>query len=108
MNSIISFTPLANRCLIQRIMPPALTKSGLYLSKKLIEQEARLGKVIAVGPGEMNDNGHFIKPILKTGDIVLLPEFSGTKVDMADKKNEYQLFRDHEILGIVKSYEYKH
>lgn len=106
MNSIISFTPLANRCLVRRIIPPALTKTGIYLSQKLIEREARLGKIIAVGPGEMNDNGHFIKPVVKVGDIVLLPEFSGTKIEMADKKNEYQLFRDNEILGIVKSYKH--
>lgn len=106
MTDIISFQPLANRCLIMRIIPPALTKTGIYLSQKAVERDARLGKVIAVGPGETNDNGIFIKPILKKGDIVLLPEFNGTKIDMADKKNEYQLYRDNEILGVVKGYKH--
>jgi chaperonin GroES len=104
METIKSLIPFGNRCLIQRIIPPALTKAGIILSQKVIEREARLGKVIAVGPGEFNDNGKFIKSIIKKGDIVLLPDFSGTKVDMEDKQHEYQLFRDSEILGIVKQY----
>ena len=106
MNDIVSLIPLTNRCLIQRILTPAVTKGGIYLSQKLIDENSKIGKVVAVGKGELNEKGTLIKPLVKVGDIVLLPEFGGTKVSMADKKNEYQLYRDSELLAIIK--EYKH
>lgn len=104
--SIVEFAPLASRCLIQRIMPHIVTKSGIYLTQSAVEKQARLGKVISVGKGETNDNGNFMKTSVKPGDIVLLPEFAGTKVEMADTKNEYLLYRDSELLGIVGQYKH--
>lgn len=104
--SIVEFVPLANRCLIQKILPHVITKGGIYLTEQTVAKDARLGKIISVGKGETNDNGNFIKTIVKPGDIVLLPEFAGTKIEMADTKNEYMLYRDSELLGIVG--EYKH
>ncbi|MCQ2821726.1 MAG: co-chaperone GroES family protein [archaeon] len=106
MNDIVSFIPLANRCLIQKVLTPEVTKGGIYLSKRLMEENSKIGKVIAVGQGEYNEKGNLIKTLVKKGDIVLLPDFPGTKINMADKKHEYQLYRDSELLGIIK--EYKH
>lgn len=106
MNEIVSFMPLANRCLIQKILTPAVTKGGIYLSQKLLEDNAKIGKVIEVGPGEINDKGILIKPMVKKGDIVLLPDFPGTKINMADTKHEYQLYRDNELLGIINKYKH--
>jgi chaperonin GroES len=38
---------------------------------------------------------------VKAGDKVLLPEFGGTKVELADQK-EYHLFRETDILAKVE------
>ena len=60
MNDIISFIPLSNRCLIQKILTSPITKGGVYLSQRLIEENSRIGRVIAVGPGEINEKGIFL------------------------------------------------
>lgn len=99
---INSFKPLLNRCLIKRIMPQQVTKGGIILSEKSTEKDARFGQVIAVGPGEKDDKGGFISVAVKVGDYVLLPEYNGTKVNMEDKDNEYIIYKDTEILGVVE------
>ena len=109
MEPIISkFTPLMNRCLIQKILPSQLTKSGLYLTKKYIQENAKLGKVISIGKGTYNENGTFIPTSLKKGQVVYLPEFNGTKINMDDKNrhNIYELYKENDILGIVHEYKF--
>jgi chaperonin GroES len=99
---IKTLKPLLNRCLIQKIMPQQITKGGIILSDKSTEKDARFGKIIAVGPGDRNDKGEMIKPTVKVGDSVLLPEYQGTRVTMEDTENEYYIYKDTEILGIVE------
>ncbi len=103
---ITTFIPLANRCLIKRIMPSAVTKGGIILSEKSTEKGARFGEVMSAGPGELDVKGNIIPNVLKTGDIVLLPEYQGTRVNMEDKDNEYMIFRDTEILGIAEGFKH--
>ncbi|PON59559.1 GroES chaperonin family [Trema orientale] len=43
------------------------------------------GKVVAVGPGGRDRDGKLIPVHLKEGDTVLLPEYGGTEVKLADK-----------------------
>lgn len=53
--------------------------------------------MIAVGPGGRKADGTLIPPSVSVGDTVLLPEYGGHTVKLGD--NEYQLFRDEDILG---------
>ena len=43
------------------------------------------GKVVAVGPGCRDRDGKLIPVHVKEGDTVLLPEYGGTEVKLADK-----------------------
>jgi co-chaperonin GroES (HSP10) len=47
-------------------------------------------KVIAVGPGERDRDVKLIPVSLKEGETVLLPEYGGTEVKLAEK--EYVIF----------------
>jgi chaperonin GroES len=55
------------------------------------------GTVVAVGPGEKDVTGTLHATSLQEGDSVLLPEYGGTKVAIADE--ELFLFRESDILG---------
>lgn len=46
--------------------------------------------MISVGPGLRSNEGKTIPPSVKEGDTVLLPEYGGTQVKLADK--EYDRF----------------
>ncbi|XP_068336299.1 10 kDa chaperonin, mitochondrial-like [Pyrus communis] len=89
--------PLLNRVLVERIVPPSKTSTGILLPEKSAKLNS--GKVVAVGPGTRDKEGQFIPATVKEGDTVLLPEYGGTEVKLGDK--EYQLYRDEDILGTL-------
>lgn len=54
--------------------------------------------MISVGPGLRSNEGKTIPPSVKEGDTVLLPEYGGTQVKLADK--EYDRFSLDSVLQI--------
>jgi len=103
---IHSFKPLLNRCLVKRIVPQSVTKGGIILSDKAAGKDGRFGEVIAVGPGDRDNQGNLIPTSIKAGDFVLLPDYNGSKVNMEDTENEYIIYRDTEILGVVEGFKH--
>ncbi|KAM6576814.1 hypothetical protein CsatB_028651 [Cannabis sativa] len=89
--------PLFDRILIEKIVPPAKTNSGILLPEKTSKLNS--GKVVAVGQGGRDRDGKLIPVHVKEGDTVLLPEYGGTEVKLADK--EYHLYREDDILGTL-------
>ena len=91
--------PLMNRVIIEKTAPITKTKGGILLPENNKEQ-LNFGKVIAVGPGRNLDNGTVRPCFVKEGDTVLLPEYGGSKVTLADEK-EYFIYRDEDIMGTL-------
>ena len=91
--------PLQDKVIVQKLEPEEKTSGGILLpdSTKEKPQEA---KVIAVGPGAVDDKGQR-KPIdVKEGDHVLFAKYSGTEVKLDGQ--EYLILTDRDILAIVK------
>ncbi|KAK3147157.1 hypothetical protein QOZ80_3BG0278830 [Eleusine coracana subsp. coracana] len=87
--------PSLNRVLVEKLVQPKKSPAGILLPETTKQLNA--AKVIAVGPGERDRDGKLIPVSLKEGETVLLPEYGGTEVKLAEK--EYLLFREHDILG---------
>ncbi|KAB1205722.1 10 kDa chaperonin [Morella rubra] len=90
--------PTLNRVLVEKILPPSKTTSGILLPEKAPKWTS--GKVVAVGPGARDRAGNLIPVSVKEGDTVLLPDFGGTQVKLGDK--ELHLYRDEDILGTLR------
>ena len=54
--------------------------------------------MVAVGPGLRTESGALIPCSVSPGDVVLLPEFGGTKIEM-EEDVEMLLFRNSDLLG---------
>ena len=54
--------------------------------------------MVAVGPGSKTISGSLIPCSVSPGDVVLLPEYGGTKVE-AGEEVEMLLFKDSDLLG---------
>ena len=91
--------PLMNRVLIKKTEPLTKTKGGILLPESKQEQ-LNFGTVIAVGPGRHLDNGQLRPITVKEGDVVLLPEYGGSKVTLGDNQ-EYFLYRDDDLMGTL-------
>ncbi|KAJ8255537.1 hypothetical protein COCON_G00194010 [Conger conger] len=90
------FLPLFDRVLVQRLVAETVTKGGIMLPEKA-QGKVLQATVVAVGPGTTDKSGDLQPVSVKVGEMVLLPEYGGTKVILEDK--DYFLFRDGDILG---------
>lgn len=91
--------PLEDRVLIKPIEPETKTKSGLYLPETAKERPMQ-GKIVAVGPGKLMDNGERAKPSVKKGDTVMFGKYAGTEVEI--KGTSHMIMRESELLGLLE------
>ncbi|XP_062215525.1 10 kDa chaperonin, mitochondrial-like [Phragmites australis] len=87
--------PSLNRVLVEKLVQAKKSPAGILLPETT--KQLNSAKVIAVGPGERDRDGKLIPVSLKEGETVLLPEYGGTEVKLAEK--EYLIFRENDILG---------
>lgn len=90
--------PLGDRIVIKPIERQETTKGGIILPDTAKEKPQE-GKVLAVGPGKLNDEGKRMPVDVKVGDIVLYPRYGGTEYKLEDE--ELMILRESDILGII-------
>ncbi len=88
--------PLADRVVVKPIEREAKTKSGIYLPDTAKEKPEE-GKVIAVGPGRLSDDGTRIAMDVKVGDTVIYAKYGGSSVKIDDE--ELIILRESDILA---------
>ncbi|MEW5807387.1 MAG: co-chaperone GroES [Acidobacteriota bacterium] len=91
--------PLADRILIKRLEEKEVVKGGIIIPDTAKEKPME-GKVIAVGPGRLDDNGKRVPIEVKVGDKVLFGKYAGTEIKIEDE--EHVILREDEILGIIQ------
>ncbi len=95
----MSVKPLEDRVLVKPIEKSDKTDSGLYLPESSKERPVQ-GKVVAVGPGKVLDNGQTAEMQIKKGDTVVYGKYAGSEIEV--KGVEHLILRESEILGIVE------
>jgi chaperonin GroES len=75
------------------------TKSGIVLPETAEKGRPVKGKVLAVGPGKMNDKGERISMSVKVGDTVLFKKYGPDEFELDGKK--YLVGDEEDILAIV-------
>ena len=95
-----SLKPLANRVIVKKVVAETKTKSGIILTSANKGEQLNQGTIVAVGPGRVLENGQIRAVSVKVGDIVLLPEYGGSKV-VLEGDNELYIYRDDDIMGTL-------
>ena len=91
-----SLKPLADRVVVKPIEREEKTKSGIYLPDTAKEKPQE-GKVIAVGPGRLSEDGKRLALDIKVGDIVIYAKYGGTEIKIDDE--ELIILRESDILA---------
>ena len=91
--------PLNDRVVVEPSKAEEKTAGGIVLPEAAKEKPLT-GKVVAVGPGKMSDDGSRIEMDVKVGDTVIYGRYGGSDVEVDGV--EYKVMRESEILGIVK------
>ena len=94
----ISLKPLGNRVVVEPLEQEEITAGGIVLPETAKEKPQK-GKIIAVGPGDRDDEGKRMPLDVSEGDTVLFAKYSGTEIKMDGKK--LLILRESDILAIV-------
>jgi chaperonin GroES len=96
----MKITPLHDFILIEPIKQEEVTKGGIYIPPSAQEERSMKGKVIAVGPGKLNEKGERIPVSVKPGQIVIFKKYAPDEIKVNDK--EYYFVRDDDIMAIIE------
>lgn len=94
----MAIKPLEDRIVVQIVEAEQTTASGLVIPDTAKEkpQEA---KVIAVGPGRIDDKGNRVPVDVVEGDVVIFSKYGGTEVKYGGA--EYLILSARDVLAVV-------
>ena len=97
--SVTKITPLFDNVLVKPLEEETKTPSGILLPDSA-KEKPQVGKIMAVGPGGMKDDGKQIKMVVKVGDKVMYKKWGGNEVKVGTE--EWLLVEQKDILAIVE------
>jgi chaperonin GroES len=95
----ISIKPLGNRVVVEPIEQEEVTSGGIVLPETAKEKPQK-GTVLAIGPGDRDEEGKRIPMDVNEGDTVLFAKYSGTEIKLDGKK--VLILRESDLLAIVE------
>ncbi len=95
--SELKIRPLNDRVIVKRVVEHT-TAGGIVIPETAGDKPQR-AKVLAVGPGKLDNHGTLRPVDLKVGDEVLFGKYSGTEVKVDGQ--DLLIMREEDILGVV-------
>jgi len=92
----VKLQPLGDRLVVKPMQSEEKTKSGIYLPDTAKEKPQE-GKVIAVGPGKVADDGKRIPMEVEVGDIIIYAKYGGSEIKIDDE--ELIIMHESDILA---------
>lgn len=91
--------PLNDRILVLRVQEEEKTSGGIIIPDTAKEKPQE-GKVVAVGPGKMDESGKRTPLDVKEGDRILFSKYAGTEIKIDGV--EHLFMREDDILGVLE------
>ncbi len=88
--------PLGDRVVIKPTPKEEVSKGGIVLPDTA-KEKPQDGKVIAVGPGRLSEDGKRIAMEVEVGDKVIYSKYAGTEFKLDD--DELVIMRESDILA---------
>jgi len=95
----LKIKPLADRVIVQPSDVSESKTAGGIIIPDTAKEKPQEGKIVAVGPGRVDDDGKPIKMNVKVGDKVLYSKYGGTELKYDGK--EYLIMSESDILAII-------
>jgi len=91
--------PLADRILVIREEASETVRGGIIIPDTAKEKPQE-GKVVAVGPGKVDEDGKRTPLELKKGDRILMGKYAGTEVKIDGV--EHLIMREDDVLAVIE------
>ena len=92
--------PLNDHVFIEPIEEEKVTKSGIVIPDTADKEKPIKGKVVAVGPGKLDENGKRMPMSVKVGNVVLFKKYGPDELEVDGKK--YLVGEEADILAIIE------
>ncbi|MEE8330355.1 MAG: co-chaperone GroES [Acidimicrobiia bacterium] len=92
----LKLKPLGDRLVVKPIEQEDISRGGILLPDTAKEKPQE-GKVLAVGPGRLSDEGNRLPMDVKVGDIVVYAKYGGTEIKVEEE--ELMILRESDILA---------
>lgn len=96
----MNIKPLSNHILLEPIEEEKTTESGIVIPETAEKEKPTQGKVVAVGPGKLNDKGQRTPVSVKVGNIVLFRKYGPDEFELRGKK--YLIAEESDIIAIIE------
>jgi chaperonin GroES len=97
-HTVASIKPLEDKIVVQASEAETTTASGIVIPDTAKEKPQE-GKVLAVGPGRIDDKGNRIPVDVKEGDVVIYSKYGGTEVKYNGE--DYLILSARDVLAVV-------
>ena len=95
----MKLNPLDDRIVIKQSEAEEKTSGGIILPDTA-KEKPQIGKVVAVGPGKLLNDGKRSQMSVKINDEVFYSKYMGNDVEVDGEK--YVILRESDVLGIVE------
>ncbi|MGM0601048.1 MAG: co-chaperone GroES [Candidatus Rifleibacteriota bacterium] len=96
----MNLKPLNDRVIVRPKDTVEKSKGGVILPDTASKEKPMEGTIVAVGPGQLNDNGERTELEVKKDDKVIYSKYAGTEIKIDDDK--YLILREEDILAIIQ------
>ena len=90
--------PLNDRVIVTRVEKEQKTAGGIIIPDTAKEKPQE-GKIVAAGPGKLDDNGKRIPMEVKEGDRILFSKYAGTEIKIDGV--EHIFMKEDDILAVL-------
>lgn len=98
----MNLKPLGDRVVVEPLREDESkkTKSGIIIPETVDKEKPERGKIIAVGPGRINDQGTLIPLSVKKGQTVIFSKYGPDEIKIEGKK--LFILSESHILAVIE------
>jgi chaperonin GroES len=97
---MINLKPLSNHIFLEPLEEEKKTKSGIVIPDTVEKERPMKGKVLAIGPGRLNEKGERVQMSVKVGDTVLFKKYGPDEIEIDEKK--YLVGDEDDVLAVIE------
>ena len=95
----LNLKPLQDHIIVEAVDEMETHASGLIIPDTVSKEKPQKGKVLAVGPGKVDNNGTRVPMELKPGDMILFSKYGPTEVKVEGK--ELLVLNQGDVLAVI-------
>ncbi len=92
--------PLGDRVILAPLAKEEVTKGGILLPDTVDKERPEQGKVVAVGPGKLREDGARIEMSVKVGDVVMFKKYAPDEFKVDGET--YLVLAESDLMAVVE------